>query len=45
MHVEHARRVRLREAERLGLLVVVLQYERGDVVGHLHQQRVALLLR
>ena len=44
MDVEHARRVRLGEAERLGLLVVVLEDERGHVVGHLHEQRVALLL-
>ena len=44
VHVDHARRVRLGEAERLGLLVVVLQHERRDGVGHLDEQLVALLL-
>jgi hypothetical protein len=42
--VDHARRVRLREAERLALLVVVLEHERRDRVRHLDEQLVALLL-
>ena len=45
MDVDHACRVRLGEAERLGLLVVVLEDERPDGVRHLHEQLVALLLR
>ena len=35
--------LRLRQRQRLGLVVVVAQHQRGDVVGHLGQQLVALL--
>ncbi|MNR13252.1 hypothetical protein D3C85_1296470 [compost metagenome] len=41
--VEQLRRLTARHGERLGLVVVVLQHQQAHLVGHLGQQRVALL--
>ena len=43
MHLDHRRRLRRRARDRLRLLVVVAQDERGDLVGHLGEHRVPLL--
>ncbi len=44
VHLDHRRRLRRRARDRLGLLVVVAQDERADLVLHLGEDGVALLL-
>ena len=44
MDTEHRRCLAGRQADRLGLAIVVPQDEAGDVVGHLGEQFVPLLL-
>ena len=43
VHLDHRRRLGRRARDGLRLLVVVAQHERGDLVGHLGEERVALL--
>ena len=43
VHVDHLGRLGEREAHRLGLRVAGVQDPLGDRVGHLHQQRIALV--
>ncbi len=45
VHLDHRRCLRRRGADRPRLLVVVAQHELADLVGHLGEQRVALLHR
>ena len=45
LRVEQRRRDAVGDRQHLRLEIVVAQHQRGDVVGHLRQQRVALLLR
>ena len=44
LRVEQLRRDAAGDRQRLRLEVVVAQHQRGDLVGHLREQRVALLL-
>ena len=43
VHADHARRVRPADAQQRVLGAVVGEHQVGDLVGHLHQQRVARL--
>ena len=45
VHVFHLRRLRLGVVERAVLAVVVAQHERGDLVGHRCEERVAIVGR
>ena len=44
LRIEQLRRDAAGHRQHLRLEVVVAQHQRGDVVGHLRQQRIALLL-